>query len=204
MSLAPSLAKTLPDAILETVVTRIAPLFLAGSAGDMTAARQAAAQMLSAYHPETEDELRLAANIVSFSFQALEALGQAATPVMPLTRILRLRGSAVSLSRESHKAQRRLDKLQAARRAGIPAETQPNPAKSEPKIEKALDLIQNTRTIVAAAKTKGLTWTQAYEQRQRDIRIAASLKRAEARVAAQANTAALAAVSDHRAATQAV
>jgi hypothetical protein len=109
MSVAPSLAKTLPDAILETVVIRLSALFLAGAAGDMTAARQAAAQMLSAYHPETEDELRLAANIISFSFQALEALGQAATPDMPLT--LRLRGSAVSLSRESHKAQRRLDKL---------------------------------------------------------------------------------------------
>jgi hypothetical protein len=36
-----------------------------------------------------------------------------------------------------------------------------------------------------------VTWTQAYEQRQRDNRIAASLKRAEARVAAQANAPAL-------------
>ena len=89
-----------------------------------------------------EDELRLAANIVSLSFQALEALSQAATPDMPLTRTLRLRGGAVSLSRESHKAQRRLDKLQTARRAGIPAEAQPNPAQPEPKIEKALDLIE--------------------------------------------------------------
>ena len=134
----------------------------------MIAAREAAAQMLSAYHPETEDELRLAANVISFSFQALEALGQAATPDMPLTRTLRLRGSAVSLSRESHKAQRRLDKLQTARRAGIPAKIQPEPAQPEPKIEKALDLIEDTRTVTVAAKAQGLTWTQAYEQRQRD------------------------------------
>jgi hypothetical protein len=56
MSPAPSLAKTLPGAILETIVTRLAALFLAGAAGDMTAARQAAAQMLSAYHSETEVE----------------------------------------------------------------------------------------------------------------------------------------------------
>jgi hypothetical protein len=199
-----SLAKTLPDAILETVVIRLSALFLAGAAGDMTAARQAAAQMLSAYHPETEDELRLAANIVSFSFQALEALGQAATPDMPLTRTLRLRGSAVSLSRESHKAQRRLDKLQAARRASIAAATQPEPAQPEPKIGRSLDLIKDTRTIAGVAKTTGLTWTQAYEQRQRDNRLAASLKRAEARIAAQANTAALSARSDHRAAAQPV
>ncbi len=204
MSLAPCLAKTLPDAILETIITPLSALFLAGAAGDMTAARQAAAQMLSAYYPETEDELRLAANIVSFSFQALEALGQAATLEMPLTRSLRLRGSAVSLSRESHKAQRRLDKLQTARRQGMPAETRPEPAKPEPKIEKALDLIENTRTVAGLAKTMGLTWTQAYEQRQRDNRLAASRKRAEARVAAQANRAALAALSDHQAVAQAV
>jgi hypothetical protein len=199
-----SLAKTLPAAVLQTILTHLAGLFLTGAAGDVTAAREAAAQMLTAYHPETEDELRLAASIVSFSFQALEALGQAATPDMPLTRTLRLRGSAISLSRESHKAQRRLDKLQTARRTGIPSETQPNPTQPEPKIEKALDLIENTRTIAGVAKTKGLTWTQAYEQRQRDIRIAASLKRAEARVAAQANTAAAAALSDHRAVAQAL
>jgi hypothetical protein len=199
-----SLANARPGAILETIVTRLAALFLSGTAGDMTAARLAATQMLRAYHPETEDELRLAANIISFSFHALEALGQAATPDMPLTKILRLRGSAVSLSRESHKAQRRLDKLQNERRQGIPAETQPEPAQPQPKIEKAINLTEDTGTIAVAAKTQGLTWTQAYEQRQRDIRIAASLKRAEARVAAQANAAALTALSDPRPTAHAV
>jgi hypothetical protein len=199
-----SLAKTLPAAVLETILSHLAALFLTGAAGDMIAAREAAAQMLSAYHPETEDELRLAANVISFSFQALEALSQAASPDLPMTRTLRLRGSAVSLSRESHKAQRRLDKLQAARRAGIPAATQPESAQPEAKIEKALDLIQDTRTVTVAAKAQGLTWTQAYEQRQRAARIAAGLKRAEARVAAQANTAARGAISDHRAAAQAI
>jgi hypothetical protein len=123
---------------------------------------------------------------------------------MPLTKILRLRGGAVSLSRESHKAQRRLDQLQNARREGIPAANQPEPAQPEPKIEKALDLIEDTRTIDVAAKAQGLTWTQAYEQRQRDMRIAASLKRAEARVASLANVAAVGAISEHRAAAQAV
>jgi hypothetical protein len=199
-----SLAKTLPAAVLGTILTRLAALFLTGAAGDMAAAREAAAQMLAAYHPQTEDELRLAANTIGFSFHALEALGQAATPDMPLAKILRLRGSAVSLSRESFKAQRRLDQLQNARREGIQAETQPEPAQPEPKIEKALDLIEDTRTISVAAKAHGLTWTQAYEQRQRDQRIAASLKRAEARVAAQANVAALGRISGRQATAQAV
>ncbi len=179
------LATSLPAAILDTILTHLAALFLTGAAGDPTAARAAASRMLGAYDPQTEDELRLAANIVSFSFHALEALGQAAAPDLPLTRILRLRGTAVSLSRESTKAERRLAELKKARQQAIPtvqqAETQP-----APKAEKAVALVQDTRTVIQAAKATGLTWTQAYEQRQRDRRIAASLKRAEAKVAALA------------------
>jgi len=179
-------------AILDTILGRLALLFLSGAAGDLAAARNAAAQMLAAYHPQTEDELRLAAEIVGFSFHALEALGQAACPDMPLTRILRLRGGAVSLSRESHKAQRRLDQLQKAGHAGSPAAIEiqtPQPAQTPPKIEKALDLIQETRQVAAVAKATGQTWTQAYQQRQRTKGTANNLKKNQARHAAQLNIA---------------
>jgi len=185
----------MPAAILETIVFHLAALFLAGAGGDIDAARDAARHMLMAHHPETEAELRLAANLISHSFQSLEALGQAATPDMPLARVMRLRGSAVSLSRESHKAERRLQQLQKARREGSPAqpaETQSQPVQPEPaqpKTENAVALIHDTRKVAAAAKANGQTWTQAYEARQRDLRIAASLKRAEAKAAAQPNPA---------------
>jgi hypothetical protein len=185
-----SLAATLSVAILDTILGRLALLFLSGAAGDLTAARNAAAQMLAAYHPQSEDELRLAAQIVGFSFHALEALGQAASPDLPLTRILRLRGSAVSLSRESHKAQRRLDQLQNARRTGSPAATEtPQSSHTPPKIDKALDLIEETRQVAAVAKATGQTWTQAYQQRQRAKGIANNLKRNQARHATQLATA---------------
>jgi hypothetical protein len=174
-----------PAAVLETILIRLAALFLIGANGDATAARQAALLMLGAYHPETEDELSLAAQIIGFSFQALEALGQAAEPDLPVTRILRLRGGAVSLSRESANAQRRLTQLQKDRRQGtlIQAAEPPPPS---PQPEKPLAPVHNTGPVATAAKAGGLTWTQAYEQRQRDTRIAASLKRAEALVAAKA------------------
>jgi hypothetical protein len=196
-----SLAATLPAAILDTVLGRLALLFLIGAAGDLVAARHAAHQMLAAYHPETPDELRLAAEIVGFSFQALEALSQAATPDMALTKILRLRGGAVSLSRESHKAQRKLDQLQRARRVGItaqPAETlvetpdtqppaaQPKSTRPEltptrPQIDQALALIEATRqTMAAAGKNGGKTWTQAYQQRLTAARIANNLNKNKA------------------------
>jgi hypothetical protein len=178
-----SLPRTFPAAILETVLSHLAALFLTGAGGDLNGARQAASQALAAYHPETETELRLTATIVGFGFHALEALGQATTEGMSLSRILRLRGSAVSLSRESQKAERRLDQLQQARRQSVQAQSQPEPA--QPEAKTALTLPKDTPETTVAAKTNGLTWTQAYEQRQRDIRIAASLKRAEARVAAQ-------------------
>ena len=192
-----SLPTTLPAAVVETILTRIAPLFLIGAANNPEAARQAAAHMLAAYHPETTEELRLAANIVAFGFQSLEALSQAATPDMSLTRILRSRGSAVTLSRESAKAQRHLDQLQHARRNAPtiePTATQPAELKPEtpgptpePRIEKAIALIQDTAEIAAAAEANNQTWDQAHEKRQREARIAASLQRAEARVAALAN-----------------
>jgi hypothetical protein len=117
-----SFAATILPAVLDTILGRLAQLFLSGANDDLAVERQAAAHMLAAYQPETEDELRLSAQIVSFSLRALEALGQAATPDMPLNKILRLRSGAVSLSRESHKAERRLELRQQARRDGTPAD----------------------------------------------------------------------------------
>ncbi len=204
-------AATLPVALLETILTQVAALLLTGAAGHSAAARHAAAQLLATYHPETENELRLAANIVSFSLHALEALAQAAAPELPMTRTLRLRGSAVSLSRESHKPERRLAQLQKARQQGTQAQpaapqpepiqpepVQPEPAQPEQRVEKPIALIQDTVKTGAVAQANGLTWTQAYEQRQREARIAASLQRAEARIAAHANAATSAAVRVHQ------
>jgi hypothetical protein len=121
---------------------------------------------------------------------------------MPLTKILRLRGGAVSLSREAAKAERRLAELQKARRqaeqapsadiqpeAAQPEAAQPEPDQPEAQIEKTLALIADIAPITVAAKAPKLTWTQAYQQRQRDVRIAASLERARLRVAAQTNAA---------------
>jgi hypothetical protein len=174
-----SLAMQYPGAILQTLLAHFAGLFLAGAGGNREAAEQAAAGLLAAYQPESQDELRLAAQVVGFSFHALEALTQTATPDMPLNRILRLRGSAVSLSRESHKAQRRLDERQKSRREGTepPAEP-PQPPQT---VEKALAVIDDTKKVAAIAKATGLTWTQAYHQRQRTARVAEKLKKHQAR-----------------------
>jgi hypothetical protein len=187
-------AISLPAIILDTVLGRLALLFMTGANGDLSAARQAARQMLVAYHPETEDELRLAAEIISFSFHALEALSQAASPEMPLAKILRLRGSAVGLSREAHKSQRKLDHLQRnrhtepAKPAPIATAQPPEPAPARPHIDKALDLIEATRQAMAASpgNNHAKTWTQSYQQRLAARRIAENLRKNQAKHATEA------------------
>jgi hypothetical protein len=123
-----SIPTTITPAIVDTILEHLAPHFLLGAGNDLLTARQAASQMLAAYAVETDEELRLAAEVVSFGFHALEALSEAAAADLSLNKKLRLRGSAVSLSREAHKSQRKLDQLQRARlTASRQPEAQPPP-----------------------------------------------------------------------------
>ncbi len=162
----------LPVVLAKTIIHQIALLLFRGANGDMEAAYAAAARTIGALAPQTDAELRLAARIISFSLQATEALSQAANPEMPINRVLRLRSGAVSLAREAQKAERQLEKLQANRTMGIEPPPEAAPEPESPKIEKTTTLIEDNRKVAAYAKAHGLTWTQAYNQRQRDMRLA--------------------------------
>jgi hypothetical protein len=81
-----TLSPALPQALLATILGRLVRLLLTAANNDETAARQAAIETLADYQPETAAELRLAANIVSFSLHALEALSQAASPDLSLAK----------------------------------------------------------------------------------------------------------------------
>ena len=186
---------TIDQAIMDTVLGRIAAFFLA-AAGNMTAAREAARQMLAAHHPETPDELTLAAEIVSLQFQTLEALSDAAEPDLSQNKVLRFRGGAIGLSRESHKAQRKLDQLQHARRAGTvaqPAEApaaQSQPAPASPVVENGADQQEAVRqAIQIVKKVGGKNWLGAFQKRQAAERIAENLKKNQAQHAALATQA---------------
>src|SRR6185437_14488857 len=168
----------------QTILHQVALLLLQGAGGDMEAAHRAAAAALSAYDPRTEAELRLAARVISFSLQSLEALGQAADPEMPLTRVLRLRTGAVSLSREAEKAERRLEKLREARLQGLPEEAEPLPEAEPARIEKTTALIEDTRKVAAYAQAHGLSWSEAHRQRNREKRLAERRAKEAARTGA--------------------
>jgi hypothetical protein len=182
-----SFPANIAPATLETVIGGLALLFLTGACGDMIAARHAASQMLAAFNAETPDELGLAAEIVSLQLHTLKALSDSSDPELSLNKILRLRGGAVSLSRESHKARRKLDQLQRARRAGTmaqPAEApsdahQPAPAKSN--TDDALALIEIAReAIQTVQKTGGKNWSQSFQKRETAKRIVETLKKKQA------------------------
>lgn len=194
-----SLPATIAPAALDTVLENLALLFL--TAGDPAAARHAASRMIAAYDVETEQELRLAAAIIRFGFEAMQALSQAAAPDLSLNQILRLRGGAVSLSRESHKFQRKFDQLQRARRAAKdqpPAETQPEapapqpetlapqPEAPVPQPEAALPhppIAEAAGPVEPVGKHNGMTWTQSYRQRQTAKRLAKRALEIQARLA---------------------
>jgi hypothetical protein len=132
-------------------------------------------------NPETEHELRLAANIISFSLHTLEALSQAAAPDMPMNKILRLRSGAVSLNRASEQAERRLEQLQKTRRDAI----QPQPAEaaqpSQP--DKSLAPIAATRhdsQPTTTSNNDAPIWTKSHQQQQAARRITENLKRNQA------------------------
>jgi hypothetical protein len=176
-----SLPANIAPPILDTVIGRLTPLFLPGAAGDTQAAQDAARQMLAAYHPETPDELTLAAEIVSLQLHTLEALAYAADPDLALNKVLRLRGSAVSLSRESHKAQRKLDQLQRARQTGIQPAASAQPAPISQAAESALALVETAREAIRVAqKTGGKNWSQALQKRLTVSRMAEKTKKMQA------------------------
>jgi hypothetical protein len=163
-------SKLLSGAMLATLIARLVPLFTGFASAE--AARDAALAALLAYGPETEAEFALAAEIISFSLHSLDALARAIGPDVSLNQTLRLRGSAVSLSREAHKAQRKLDQMQKARRQGAPVtaaaetvrvEAQPSPA---PAVHPVAATSSAPSPGVKPASKQ--TWTQAYHQRLRD------------------------------------
>lgn len=170
------LPSTIAPAILDTVLGHLSGHFLAAANNDRPTARQAASQMLAAYKTETEEELHLAADIVSFGFHALEALSESAAPDLPLNNKLRLRGSAVSLSRQGHKARRKLDQLQRARATAPP---QPNTTPDKAATDQALGLIEFARGAIQASGKKGgmQAFSLNHQQRRAAEQIAKNLQR---------------------------
>ena len=117
-------------AFLEEMVAYLLHLFIRGAGGDEAAARHAVLSTLAAYDAKDEQELRLAAEIISFGFAGLEALARAMNPDLPLNAVLRLRGNANAAHRSGHQCQRTLDKLRKERGTAAVHSPAPRTARS--------------------------------------------------------------------------
>jgi hypothetical protein len=109
-------AAVITPVIIDAMISLLVPLFVPGRGGDLVAARQIAARLLANYNAETEEELRLAAEIIGFAFTALDALARSMAPDLTLNQVIRLRGLANSQHRSANQCQRTLDKLRLERR----------------------------------------------------------------------------------------
>jgi hypothetical protein len=115
-----SVFASITPVFLDTIVGRLMPWLLLAAGGVPDVARQAVRDLLASYNVDTDEELRLAAEITSFGFSALEALSQSVDPDLSLNVVLRLRGSANAAQRSARQCQRALDKLRKDRRTAAP------------------------------------------------------------------------------------
>ncbi len=192
------------QAVTDTVLAFLAPFFLAATGGDLDMARQAAAGLLANYKAQTDEELRLAAEVVNFGFQSLRSLAESNEAGLAFSRVARLRGIAISLARAKHQAQHKLDQLQRARRA--PPQVRPDarpdagpvarpepaslvPATARPdndqaRLEQVMDLpltahdtIQNTAPPPAPAQPEPRKWSREARQQKMLARMAENNRR---------------------------
>jgi hypothetical protein len=110
------LSTNINPAVAYKIIGLLTPLFLCSAGTDVLTARHAASQMLAAYNVQTEEELRLAAEIIGFGFGALDALSRSTAHGLSISAILRLRGSANAQHRSANQCQRTLEKLRKERR----------------------------------------------------------------------------------------
>ena len=117
--------------LLNLILVLLTPMFLGAAGGNLTFARLAAAETLTAYRAETRVDLITIAKIVAFGLATLDTLGLSMTDDLSITKILRLRASANASDRAEHRNRRLLDQSQSNRIAPQPS-TEPATDKATP------------------------------------------------------------------------
>ena len=178
----------IPELLLKTLLRPLMGLLFEVSDEDPKAAFENALEAISVFNPHTPVELRLAVRVCIFNILGNQACAQAGMQDLPVDRSIRLHQGAITLVREADKAEARLEKLQTMRAEGQkqpePEEVEELTATESPKVEKAMDLLDETKAIAGQAAILGVTWPQAYKQRKLEKQLAKRRDR-EARMQAQ-------------------
>jgi hypothetical protein len=98
--------------LIRQALFTLEPFFMDGAAGDAASARAAAKEILASYQIGSALELQLATECIVLAYSAMATLRQAKVDLgMRDNQRLRLRNSAASLNRASHRNRRSLDAL---------------------------------------------------------------------------------------------
>ncbi len=98
------------DILLRLVVTLLIPSFLPATGGDMDLARLAAREAVNAHRPRDQADLIVISRIIACGLASLQSIGRSMEDGLPLSMVLRLRGSSVALSRTADQGLRALQK----------------------------------------------------------------------------------------------
>jgi hypothetical protein len=153
------------EIVREQVLCSLTPFFLGGAAGDATAARAAALYMLDGYSTETTEELQIAAQIIACGLAALDSLRRSmADRDLPVTKQLRLRGSANAMNRAVQQGRKALElrrKARATPQTAVPARGQPvTPVNTQAAIRRAVDAVAFARSDLDITDTPRTYWQQ--------------------------------------------
>jgi hypothetical protein len=176
----------LPESLLKTLLRPLTALLFEAANEDLKAAWDGAVDAVSVFNPQTTVELRLAIRVCIFNILGNQSLAEASNKEIPIDRMLRLQNGALALVRAADKAELRLEERRAARVEGQDPTDDPEELTEtdSPRIENAIALLDETKVITAQAAIHGVTWKQAYKQRNLEKRLAKRQERA-ARTQAQ-------------------
>ena len=145
-------------------------------ANDATA-KANALKLIEAHDPKTVIELRLAVRIELFNISANQTISRACPSDLPPLIATRVTTGALSLIREADKAERRLEKLKAAR-----PQAQEEPQHQAPVSDPYRDaespsrdphvVAEEIKQITAHAEASGIPFVKAYKQQRLEKRLA--------------------------------
>lgn len=102
------------DLLLNLIATLLAPMFLCVTGGDVSLARMAALETVSAYRARDLTDLISIAQIIGCGLAALASLSRSMEDDLSLSMILRLRGNACALNRSAEQNRRAIRENQTA------------------------------------------------------------------------------------------
>nr|WP_294523096.1 hypothetical protein [uncultured Rhodopila sp.] len=109
------------DILINVIVTLLAPMFIAGTGGNIHHARIAALDTVKSYCAQNQASLMAVAKIIGFGLATLGSLSLSMADDLSIPMILRLRGNANALDRSSDRNERALKAWQALPAAEAPA-----------------------------------------------------------------------------------